>query len=147
MSENKIDKALDELKRKELGEIKVLIVEDDAMISELVATKLIQSGCIPYSTTDGKEAVALTQQYRPDAIILDLMLPGMSGEEILTTLKADESLKEIPVIIFSNNSEKVSRSNLMALGANRYYIKANTDLNVLVSDLKILSSGGTVLKG
>lgn len=137
-----VDAALQEMSKKELGDIKVFIVEDDKMIRELVVTKLTQNGCIPYSTEDGREAIALAEQYSPDVIILDLMLPGMTGEEILTALKKHDTLKTTPVIVFSNKSDEEDINNVLKLGAARYYIKAMTNLNDFVSDLKQLAKHG-----
>lgn len=124
---------------RELGKIKVFIVEDNQMISELVATKLIQNGCIPYSTSDGLQAIALAKQYMPNVIILDLMLPGMKGEEILTEIRKSEELKLIPVVVFTNKSQETDKQRLTALGADRFFVKSLTDLNELVSDLKTLT--------
>lgn len=123
-----------------ISNIKVFVVEDDQMISELVVAKLLQSGCVPYSTTNGSDALRIAEEYKPDVIILDLMLPGMTGEEILTALKANVFLKDIPVVIFSNKSEDMDKQKILDLGAARYYVKAYTDLNELVAELKILAN-------
>lgn len=139
-TQNKIDGAIQNLRARELGDVKVFMVEDDQMIRELVVSKLTQHGCIPYSTGDGSEALALAEVYQPDVVILDLMLPGMTGEEILRRMKAKEDLKHIPVIVFSNKSEDGDRQKILELGASRYHIKAMTDLNELVSELKQLAS-------
>lgn len=139
-SHAKINAALEELSKKELGKVKVFMIEDDQMIRELVVTKLMSSGCIPYSIDNGSEAIALAEHYSPDAIILDLMLPGMTGEEILVALKQRESLKNIPVIVFSNKSGDEVRQHVMSLGADRYFVKVNTDLNDLVEEIKALTA-------
>ena len=135
-----VEGALEEMKTRELGSIKVFLVEDDQMISDLVMTKLTLSGCIPYTTTDGAQAIEMAELYTPDVIILDLMLPGLSGEEILTILKSKEDLKNIPVVIFSNKSEEDIKEKVMKLGASRYYVKAATDLNMFVAELKELAN-------
>lgn len=134
-----VEVALEEMKKKELGGIKVFYVEDDQMISDLVSTKLTSSGCIPYTTANGAEAIEMAKQYTPDIIILDLMLPGLTGEEILITLKSLEDLKHIPVVIFSNKSEESIKEKVMKLGAAKYYVKAATDLNMFVAELKELA--------
>ena len=136
----KISDALDEMEQKDLGKIKVMMVEDDTMISEIVSMKLISHGCVPYSTRDGDEAINYAEQYEPDAIILDLMLPGLSGEEILGQLKQHPKLKETPVIIFSNKSSKEDKEKTLSMGADEYFIKAATDLNVLVDTIKRLAN-------
>ena len=137
-SKPSVEVALEEMKTRELGSIKVFLVEDDQMISDLVMTKLTLSGCIPYTTANGAEAIEMAQLYTPDVIILDLMLPGLTGEEILTILKSMEDLKNIPVVIFSNKSEESIKEKVMKLGAARYYVKAATDLNLFIAELKLL---------
>ncbi len=133
-----INAALADMSKRELGSVKVFMVEDDQMIRELVVAKLTQSGCIPFITEDGSEAIKLAEHYQPDVIILDLMLPGMTGEEVLTTLKSRDDLRKIPVVVFSNKSEDTDKDRVMGLGADRYYVKAYTDLNELVADLRAL---------
>ena len=135
-NENKIEEGIKNYSQRELGNVKVLMVEDDQFLSEMVLSKLSMSGCIPYSTDNGSEAIALVDTYRPDVIILDLMLPGLSGEEILKELKSNEELKSIPVIVFSNKSEQSDIEENLAAGAARYLVKSSTDLNVLVDVIK-----------
>jgi CheY-like chemotaxis protein len=136
MTDNKIEQALESFARRELGNVKVLMVEDDVFLSELVLLKLSNLGCVPYSTANGSEALQLAGQYMPDVIILDLMLPGMSGEEILEHLKKDESLKHIPVIVFSNKSEQEDIKKNLAAGAVEYLVKSSTDLNSLADTIR-----------
>lgn len=135
---NKVDSALETMKHKELGEVKVLMIEDDAMIQEMVIIKLVSKGCIPYATNNGNEALLFAQQYEPNVIILDLMLPGKSGESVLKEIRSDEKLSNTPVIVFSNKSSHTDKETLMSLGADRYLVKASTDLNELVSTIKEL---------
>lgn len=135
---NDVSESLKEMSGRELGNVSVFVIEDDVLISELIVEKLVQNGCIPYSTNKGSEAIDLAEKYKPDAIILDLMLPDMSGEEIIAILKTKENLKSIPVIVFSNKSDQKDRENLMSLGADKYFVKAAMDLNDLVSEIKDL---------
>lgn len=130
---NKVEAAIATYKEKSLGEVKVLMVEDDPFLSEMVLTKLSLEGCIPYSTADGSEALRLVEQFHPDVVILDLMLPGMSGEEILKQLKASLELKDIPVVIFSNKSEEEGIQENLKNGAAKYLVKSSTDIQKLPS--------------
>jgi DNA-binding response OmpR family regulator len=109
------------------------MIEDDLFLSELVLTKLSAHGCIPYSTPNGEEGLVLAEQYSPHVIILDLMLPGIPGEEVLLKLKASETLKSIPVIVFSNKSGEDDIKNNLANGAAEYLVKSATDLRNLPS--------------
>lgn len=137
--ETPIAQKLHEYSERELGSIKVLMVEDDPYISEIVVTLLTKSGCIPYSTENGSEAITLAEQFMPHIIILDLMLPGVSGEDILKELKQRETLKHIPVIVFTNRSEASDRERVMALGAARFFVKVSTDTNDLLKCIKELA--------
>lgn len=137
--ETPIAQKLKEYSERELGAIKVLMVEDDPYISEIVVTLLTKNGCIPYSTENGSEAITLAEQFMPHIIILDLMLPGVSGEEILKELKQRPDLKEIPVIVFTNRSEESDKAKVMSLGAARFFVKVSTDTNDLVKCIKELA--------
>ncbi|MBY0538215.1 response regulator [Patescibacteria group bacterium] len=128
---NKVEAAIATFEQKSLGEVKVLMVEDDPFLSEMVLTKLSAEGCIPYSTADGSEALGLIEQFRPHVVLLDLMLPGMSGEEILQQLKTNPELKDIPVVIFSNKSEEEGIRESLNNGAARYLVKSATDIQKL----------------
>lgn len=112
------------------------MVEDDLFFTDIVLTKLTSHGCIPYSTATGDEALELAKRYQPSAIILDLMLPGISGEEVLKQLKSDDELKAIPVIVFSNKSSQSDIEANLAAGATRYLVKSGTDLNTLVDVIR-----------
>lgn len=131
-----VAEALSEFAERELGNIKVLMIEDDTFLSELVLTKLSQDGCIPYSTANGEEGLQLAEQYRPNVIILDLMLPGISGEEVLSRLKAHAELSTIPVIVFSNKSNPEEIKENLKNGAAEYLVKSSTDLADLPGIIK-----------
>ena len=139
-NDSKVQKTINKFSKLELGNIKVMMIEDDSFLSEMVLTKLSTHGCIPYSANNGSEALSLAEQYAPNIIILDLMLPGKSGEEILTELKAHPDLKQIPVIVFTNKSEPEDAENNLKAGAAAFLIKSQTDLNNLVEIVKDLTS-------
>lgn len=130
---NKIEAAITTYQQKSLGEVKILMVEDDPFLSEIVIMKLSAEGCIPYSTANGAEAVGLVEQFRPHVVILDLMLPGLPGEEVLKQLKANPELKDIPVVIFSNKSEEEGIRENLKNGAAKYLVKSSTDIQKLPS--------------
>lgn len=133
---NKVEEALNEYSNRELGDVKVLMVEDDTFFSELVLGKLSENGCIPYSTGTGEEAVELARQYHPNLIILDLMLPGLQGEEVIKQLKGDAELKDIPIVVFSNKSNTEDIEYNLSLGAAEFLVKSSTDLNALTEVVK-----------
>lgn len=115
---------------------KVMVVEDDPLLRNLLATKLSKSDCPFMFSSDGSEAIPLVRNFQPDVIVLDLMLPGKDGFEILADLKADAKLKTIPVLIFSNKDSDEDRNRVMELGAESFFIKASADLNEFVETVR-----------
>ncbi len=112
------------VKVEKTGGIKVLIIEDDQFINQLVVDNLSKSGYTLSSTKDGSSATALALKFEPDVVLLDILIPGMSGEEVLASFKKNEKLKHIPVIVFSNISEESEKIKIMELGAAEYLVKA-----------------------
>ncbi|MFC1902383.1 response regulator [Chloroflexota bacterium] len=80
---------------------KILVIEDTPNIQKLASVNLVSSGYQVSIAANGEEGLKLVQQENPSLIILDLMLPGMSGWDVLITLKADKKLRKIPVILMT----------------------------------------------
>ncbi len=118
--------------------IVIVVVEDDPLLRDLITRHLTKSGCTPYATAHGGEAMALIEKSKPDIIVLDLMLPEVSGEEILKLLKSNELYKSIPVIAFTNRSEESDKEKIESLGADAYLIKATTELSELTMTINTL---------
>lgn len=104
---------------------KILIVEDDTFISKMYELKLNKLSYQPKIAENGQEALQIIEEWSPDLILLDLILPVLDGFETLKKLKANEKLKKIPVIILSNLDQKDSIEKGLGLGADDYIIKAN----------------------
>ncbi|HAA02664.1 MAG TPA: response regulator [Syntrophobacteraceae bacterium] len=85
---------------------KILVVDDEQHMRIFVTTLLETSGFKPISAEDGKQGLELARQKKPDAIILDVMMPKESGFEMYRELKRDADLKNIPVIIVSGLARK-----------------------------------------
>lgn len=117
---------------------KVLIIEDDDFLRSLAVTKLEKEGFAVTMAANGQEGLAQVTTTAPDLIILDLMLPIMSGFDVLKTLKASDTTKNIKVIVFSNLGEESDIKTCLDLGANDYLVKANFTLDELVEKIKEL---------
>lgn len=104
---------------------KVLIVEDDKFLRELISQKLSKEGFDVSTAIDGEEGVKKIKEIKPEIILLDLILPGIDGFEVLTQTKADSSVSSIPVIILSNLGQKEDIERGLKLGATDYLIKAH----------------------
>ena len=104
---------------------KIVIVEDEQAIAEMYRFKLQQSGYDVRFALNGEDGLALVQEFKPDLVLLDLMMPKMSGEEMLRRMRASDWGKDIKVIILTNVTEDVVANQLEALRVSRYMVKAN----------------------
>lgn len=121
--------------KKRLSNIKVFWVEDDAFLSELLGAKLKREGCISIYAKDGEEAIKLLANQNPDIILLDLILPGMNGIEVLKHIKADPRTAQVPVIVFSNLGQDKDKEETIRLGAVKHLIKAEHDPDDIVHEI------------
>jgi two-component system, cell cycle response regulator len=118
--------------------IRVYIVEDDPLLRNLLSTRLKASSFPSSFSIDGGDVVSKILDFKPQVIILDLMLPIKNGFEILEELKANSSLKNVPVIVFSNRDSQEDKQRVFGLGADRFFVKAMTDLSVLIETIEEL---------
>ncbi len=117
---------------------KVMWVEDDQFLSDLISRKLGNQGCRLLYARTGEEALKLLEDETPDIIILDILLPGISGFDVLEKIKVDPRLKSLPVVILSNFSQNNEIEKATKLGANKFLVKASIVLDDLVRELQIL---------
>ena len=98
----------------------VLIIEDDRNTADLVALYLEREGFRPVTAGDGETGLALAEQYRPDLVVLDLMLPKIDGWEVCRRLRKKS---EVPVIMLTARGEEIDRVAGLTLGADDYVVK------------------------
>ena len=120
----------------EKEEKKVVLVEDDSLMSSILATHLIKEGFAIVSVTNGTQAFERIQAEQPSIVLLDIVLPGVDGFNVLQKLKQEESTKSIPVLILSNlgSEEEIQRG--MDLGAEAYLVKANSMVEEITSKVR-----------
>ena len=118
----------------------VLVVEDDKFLRELLVRKLASEGFDVKNAIDADAAFATLKERTPEIILLDLILPGIDGFEILAHIKADPKVKDVPVLVLSNLGQKEDMEKAMALGALDFMVKANFTLDEIV--LKVRSIVG-----
>lgn len=116
--------------------MKILVVEDEEVLAKVFQEKLEKSGYEVKVAGDGEEAISLAISFKPDAIVLDLLLPKKTGFEVLETLKADGELKVIPVVVVSNLGEDSDIKKALSLGAADYYVKSEHPINEIVEKIK-----------
>ncbi len=120
---------------------KILLAEDDRFLRRACETALTRRGMTVVAAGDGEEALALIRSERPDLILLDLLMPKMTGIEVLRALKADAAIRDIPVLILSNSSRELEMHDAEALGVVGYFIKANFSLQELVDRIAAMVEG------
>lgn len=124
---------------------KILIIEDDVFLAEVLINKLTAAGYETVHSANGREGFEKIKSARPDLILLDIILPEMNGYQILEAKQADLEIRDIPVIVVSNSGQPVEIKRAITLGVKSYLIKAdiNPDEAVLKvkEELQRLSSG------
>jgi predicted enzyme related to lactoylglutathione lyase/CheY-like chemotaxis protein len=113
------------------GMLKVVIVEDNAALADIYKTRLelLEYRC--FVAYDGEEALAVIKKERPNLVLLDLMVPKVAGDQILTTMRANEWGKAIKVLIVSNLNEADAPAGLRKQGIEGYAVKANLSNDML----------------
>ncbi len=114
----------------------ILIVEDDKFLRELIVRKLKKENFNITEAIDGEEGIKKIKEERPDLVLLDLILPEIDGFEVLSKMKEDMSLAQIPVIILSNLGQKDDVERGVKLGAVDYLIKAHFTPGEIIEKVK-----------
>lgn len=114
----------------------VLLIEDDQLLIKMYETKFKSEGFNVLTAEDGEMGFDVATTQKPDIILLDMMMPKMSGTEVLAKLKATEATKNIPVIMFSNLSQEDESKKVLDMGAKEYLVKANFTPSEVVAKVK-----------
>ena len=126
---------------------KVVLVEDDAMLAEIYQKRLEMAGFDAIVANDGLTGLEVIKQNLPDLVLLDLLLPQMTGDEVLRQMRQSEWGKNIKVILLTNISESEAPEGLEQLGFERYIVKANISNNQLVEIInQVLSTPSQEIK-
>lgn len=115
---------------------KIVWVEDDQFLNDIITRKLSTTKCVFFHANEGEEALKIINKEMPDIIMLDIILSGMDGFEILRRIKSDSKIKNIPVIILSNLGQASDIEKGKSLGAVRFLVKATVTPNEIVDQIK-----------
>lgn len=115
---------------------KVLVVEDDAMLSMVLAESLKAEKFKVLVVADGSLVFDEVIKFLPNIILLDLILPGIDGFAVLKQLKDDPKTANIPVVVVSNLDQASDVKAVKALGADQYFLKATTKVDVIIDYVK-----------
>lgn len=118
------------------GSAKILIIEDDHFLSSILKSRLEKDGFTVLQAFDGDEAITMLKTTKPNVILLDIIMPKVSGFEVLEAISADPELAQIPVLIASNLGQDSDIVRAKQLGAQDYYVKVRTSLEDLTTMLK-----------
>lgn len=102
---------------------KILLAEDEKQIADMISFKLSNGGHQIVRAQDGEQAIAMAARERPDLILLDAMMPGVSGFEVLRRLKGDSSLRSIPVMMVTAKGHERDVLTGLRGGAVDYIVK------------------------
>ena len=117
---------------------KILIIEDDRFLSSILKGRLEKDGFIVEQAFDGDEGLKMLKETQPDLILLDLIMPKMSGFEVLEAISLDPQLARTPVMIASNLGQDSDIQKAKQLGAVEYYVKVKTSIDELAKLVKNL---------
>lgn len=123
---------------------KVMLVEDDKSLREIYSIRLVAEGYEVVSAGDGEEALAMAVKERPDLIVSDVMMPKISGFDMLDILRSTPETKDIKVIMMTALSSEDQRQRGESLGANKYLVKSQVGIEDVINAVhEVLEGGGT----
>jgi two-component system phosphate regulon response regulator PhoB len=102
---------------------RILVVEDEMDLQEVLAYNLRQAGHTPIVVSSGRDALGAVTDHQPDLVLLDLMLPDVSGIEVCRRLKSENATREVPIVMVTAKGDEVDRVVGFELGADDYVVK------------------------
>lgn len=117
---------------------KILLVEDDSFLEDLEAGKLTKSGFQVIPSNRGDDAILKLKDKEICLAIIDLTIPGASGFDIIKKIRETEESKNLPIIVYSNESDDANIKKSKELGANIFLTKSSTSMNELIENINKL---------
>lgn len=114
----------------------ILLVEDEPLLSTLLKQRLEKEGYQVVGVTDGEEALSAIRRETPRLILLDIILPKMSGFEFMERVNDDPQIPAIPIVITSNLGQETDIERGRKLGAVGYFVKARVSIEDLIEQIK-----------
>ena len=119
----------------------ILLAEDDRFLRRAVEVALKKRGHTVLLAADGQEALDQARAHRPQLVLLDLLMPRLTGLDVLDALRADPATRDITVLILSNSSKELEMHAAERLGVAGYWIKANLSLQELCDRVESVLRG------
>lgn len=115
---------------------KILLVEDDDALASVYQTRLEAEGLATKRVANGEEALATAIEYKPDLIILDVMMPKVSGFDVLDILRNTPETTNVKIIMLTALSQETDRERALSLGADEYLVKSQVVIADVVARIK-----------
>ena len=115
---------------------KIAIIEDDSVISQMYRMKFEADGFDVQVANNGRDGVALVQQFSPDIVLLDMQMPIMTGDEALKEIRKADWGKTVPVLVLTNLGEEEAPKDIRSLGIESYIVKADLTPRQVVERVK-----------
>lgn len=116
----------------------ILIIEDEKFLLEMYQSRFEKDGYQVLTAMSGRKGLELAQKEKPDLIILDILMPGMDGYEVIKKLKKDSQTEKIPILVFSNLGQPEEINQGLKLGADDYIIKTDLTPSELINKVEIM---------
>ncbi len=121
-----------------MGKLQILIVEDTESILELYTTAFTNAGFGVLKAKNGEEGVKLALIHHPDAILMDIVMPGMNGHDAVEKIRLDPWGRDAKVVFLTNMSDAENVVRAVENGSDEYIVKANTDVKEVVNKVRMV---------
>jgi two-component system, OmpR family, alkaline phosphatase synthesis response regulator PhoP len=121
-------------------DIKILLIEDDPLILRMYETVFKFEKFEVVTARNGVEGLEKLEHFTPTIILLDIMMPKMTGIEVLKNIKANDETKNIPVVVLTNLSGSTDAEKALEMGAVKFIVKSNHKPKQVVADIKEIAA-------
>ncbi len=120
----------------------VLLVEDDAAVAQMYRLQLELEGHLVLTAADAETGLSIAERFQPDLIVLDIGLPGMNGLTLLDTVRRNDRLREVPILILTNFDDPDTEKRSLELGARHFLPKSKTTPDALAGWVRRMGISG-----
>ena len=122
----------------------VLPFEDDGAVAQMYRLQLELEGYLVLTAADGEIGLSIAERFEPDLIVLDIGLPGMNGLALMDAIRANDRLRDIPILILTNSDDAATEKRSIELGARHFSLKSKTAPDALAGWVRSSSNTGPV---
>ncbi|HUZ93189.1 MAG TPA: response regulator [Candidatus Paceibacterota bacterium] len=112
-----------------------IVIEDDRFLSSLIKARLEKMGVTVSQAFDGAAAITAIAKQKPDVIVLDLVMPRMTGFEVLEKISSSADLKNVPVVVLSHLAQESDIEKARQMGATAYFVKVKVSIDDVLAKI------------